>query len=179
MKSSQLHMVVHKNGEAVYREPTAYDGVAIYELIKNSQNLDLNSSYSYLMWSKYFNKTSIVAEVRGHIVAFVSGFIQPNSPDTLFIWQVIVAESQKGNGVATTLIKKLLARHVCRKVTYLEATISPSNLPSQQLFKRLAEKLKAPYEVSECFSEDMFPDRDHEAEMIYRIGPIDKSLNDE
>ena len=144
----------------------------MYELVKKTKVLDLNSSYSYLMWGKYFNKTSIIAETDGKLVGFVSGFIQPNSPDVFFVWQVAIDESQRGKGLATRLIQKLLNQPICQNVHYLEATVSPSNLPSKKLFLGIADKLKTDVEVFECFSEDQFPDEDHEAEMTYRIGPF-------
>ncbi|CDQ20076.1 L-2,4-diaminobutyric acid acetyltransferase [Halobacillus karajensis] len=104
-------------------------------------------------------------------MGFISGFIHPSSPDTLFIWQVAVAETERGNGLATRMIDHILDRH---EVNFIEATVSPSNQPSQKLFKGLAEKKKVPCSISVCFKEEDFPGEEHEQENTFRIGPLKK-----
>lgn len=156
-----------------FREPTPDDGSGIFNLVKASKVLDVNSSYSYLMWGKFFSETSIVAVQDDDIVGFISGFLQPSSPDTLFIWQVVVDQSQRGKGMATALLMNLISRlDDQQEIRYVEATVTPTNRPSNSLFKGLAKKLGTSYELYECFSEDQFPDPSHEAEMAYKIGPI-------
>lgn len=124
------------------------------------------------MWCEFFPDTSVVVEHQERIVGFVSGFIQPAAPDTLFIWQVAVDESERGKGLATHMLFRLLRQSTCERVLFLEATVTPSNIPSQQLFLGLADKLQTRCEVSECFSTDDFPEVGHEPEFVYRIGPI-------
>lgn len=124
------------------------------------------------MWGKYFNKSSIIAEVNDELVGFISGFIQPHAPRTLFVWQVAVDESQRGKGLATSLLVNLLKQLEDEGIHYLEATVTPSNVPSKNLFTGLADKLETNCEVNECFSADQFPDSTHEPEFTYRIGPL-------
>ena len=120
----------------VFRVPTEEDGKEIWQLIKETGILDLNSSYSYLMWTKYFDETSIVVETdEQRIIGFISGFISPKSPDTLFIWQVAVDDSQRGKGIASRMLQSILHRDACRNVRCLEATVSPSNKASDALFR--------------------------------------------
>lgn len=145
----------------------------MFRIVKESKVLDVNSSYSYLMWSKYFNQTSIIAECENNdVIGFVSGFLQPESPDTLFIWQVAVDHKHRGKGLATKLIEQLLNQLESEKVNFLEATVTPSNIPSSKLFKGIAKKKDTNYRIFECFSEEQFPDSVHESEMTYRIGPL-------
>lgn len=141
-------------------------------MVAESNVLDINSSYSYLMWGKYFNKSSIVAELDHELIGFVTGFLQPNSPDTLFVWQVAVAPEHRGKKLATRLIETLLERQKNHGVRYLEATVTPDNIPSGRLFKGIAKKFNTDCIISECFSEEQFPDKSHEREMTYRIGPF-------
>ena len=124
------------------------------------------------MWCDYFSETSIVAKVDEEVVGFVSGFVKPNSPNTLFIWQVAVAQSQRGKGIASRMVNQLLTRDVCQDVSFIETTITPSNDASQNLFKRIAKNLSAPLEVLECFSANQFPEEGHEDENLHKIGPI-------
>ena len=155
-----------------YREPTKEDGAEIWELIKSTGNLDLNSPYSYLMLCELFSDTCVVAEDNDQIIGFVSAFRPPGPRDTVFVWQVAVHDSYRGKGIGRELLKEVLKRDACESVNYLEATVSPSNLPSQTLFKGLAKHFNCSCEISECFSEEMFPETGHEAEETYRIGPF-------
>ena len=163
-------LAIQKN--ITFREPNENDGSDMYTLVKNTKVLDLNSPYSYLMWAKYFHKTSIIAEINEQLVGFISGFIQPQSPHTLFVWQVAVDESQRGKGLATNLLMNLLKQLEKKDIRYVEATVTPSNVPSHRFFKGLANKLETGCEITECFSSDQFPHGSHEPELTYRIGPL-------
>lgn len=124
------------------------------------------------MLCEFFADTCVVAERNNQIVGFISSFIQPSANDTLFVWQVAVDPSQQGNGLGKALLRELLNQSSCDEIQYVEATISPSNLPSKSLFKGLARDHSTKWESSECFSPEMFPESGHEAEMTYRIGPL-------
>ncbi|WP_281975840.1 diaminobutyrate acetyltransferase [Halobacillus litoralis] len=156
----------------VFSEPEKSDGAAVYEMIEAIPILDLNSSYSYLLWCEFFSETSVIVNEGKETVGFISGFINPTSPDTLFIWQVAVAETERGQGLATKMIDSILNRQVCQSVEYVEATVSPSNQPSQKLFKGFAEKKNVSCDISVCFEEDDFPGEEHEQENTFRIGPL-------
>jgi len=170
-KSAQATIVKDSSG-AVFREPCLEDGSEVWKLIKETGVLDLNSSYSYLMWCSYFNDTSIIIESNEKVVGFVSGFVKPSSPNRLFIWQVAVAESERGKGFASKMLHHLLKRNSCEGIEYIETTISPSNIASQKLFQGLARDLKTDIKVSECFSTNDFPEKGHEDELMHQIGPF-------
>ncbi|MFC2947356.1 diaminobutyrate acetyltransferase [Virgibacillus sediminis] len=155
-----------------FRKPNKDDGASVWELIRHTGVLDLNSSYSYLMWCEIFSDTSVVAEKDGQIVGFISGYIRPDQPNTLFIWQVAVHEEGRGRGLGTKMLFKLLNREASKDVTYVEATVSPSNTPSQNLFKGLAKKLDTNYEIDAYFTADDFPGEGHEDEPLFKIGPF-------
>ncbi|MBN2910314.1 diaminobutyrate acetyltransferase [Polycladomyces sp. WAk] len=154
------------------RQPQVADGIGIWSLVRDTGVLDVNSPYSYLMLCKFFSDTCVVAEQEGQIVGFLSAFRPPADQQTLFVWQVAVAESQRGNGLGKALLKALIRRDACKNVRYLEATVSPSNLASQALFRGLARDFATCCEVSECFPAHLFPGGTHESEMTFRIGPF-------
>lgn len=154
------------------REPNLADGAAVWELIKNTKILDVNSSYSYLLWCSHFNETSVVIEADDKIIGFVSGFIKPTDKQRLFIWQVAVAEAGRGQGLATKMLHHLLEREGLEDIHYIETTISPSNIPSQRLFQSLARDLKTNIHVSDCFTSEDFPEEGHEDEQLHEIGPF-------
>lgn len=170
-KKSQVAIVEQKEN-LLFRVPTEDDGKSIWQLIKDTGVLDLNSSYSYLMWSKFFDDTSVIVEENSHVVGFISGFIQPKSPTTLFIWQVAVDEIARGKGLASRMLQSVLHRETCRNIRYLEATVSPSNTASQALFRKLARDLNTSCTVTECFDEFQFPGTGHEEELLFTIGPF-------
>lgn len=124
------------------------------------------------MWCNYFSDTSVIIEIDNEVVGFVSGFIKPTSPEVLFVWQVAVAESQRGKGFASKMLHHILEREVCEDIRYVEATVSPSNTPSQKLFRGLARKLETKIHVSECFNSNDFPEKGHEDELTHQIGPF-------
>ncbi|AVD54504.1 MULTISPECIES: diaminobutyrate acetyltransferase [Virgibacillus] len=161
-----------------FRMPTKDDGAAVWELINEIGNLDLNSSYSYILWCDMFSESSIVVESEGETVGFISGFVHPNKPDTLFIWQVAVRETQRGKGLGTRMLMQLLEREQLTNIRYVEATVSPSNLPSQYLFLGLAEKLDTECVVGNYYLSIDFPRTGHEDEQLYKIGPFQKGNNE-
>lgn len=162
-----------------FREPRVEDGDQVWTLVKEAQILDLNSSYSYLMLCKFFRDTCVVAECNNKVVGFVSAFRPPTDDQSIFVWQVVVDRSQRGKGLASRLLKEVLRREACKEVRYVTATISPSNEPSQGLFKRLAKDMNTECQVSEFFSEEMFPGEGHEKELLFRIGPFNLKQNEE
>lgn len=153
-----------------FRKPRPEDGKKIWSLVDSTGVLDLNSAYSYMMLCKYFPDTCAVAEKDGRVVGFVSAFHSPDDPQTLFVWQVAVAQSERRKGLGIRLLKEILGREACREIRYLETTISPSNMASQSLFQTLARDLKAPCRVLTGFSANLFPGGNHEDEPLYRIG---------
>jgi len=157
----------------VFRNPTTGDGKYLYEITKASKTLDVNSTYHYLIMCRHFKKTCIVAEKQGRIVGFVTAYIPPDSPDTVFVWQVAVDEKERGQGLGVLLLTNVFKNGTALGVKNLDATITPSNQASIRLFTAAAKKLRAPFEFEqEFFSAADFGQNAHEAEMLFHIGPV-------
>ncbi|MEU9559533.1 diaminobutyrate acetyltransferase [Streptomyces fumanus] len=154
--------------------PRVTDGAALWRIARDSKVLDLNSSYSYLLWCRDFAATSAVARAgNGEAVGFVTGYVRPDRPDTLLVWQVAVDAAYRGRGLAAALLDGLVARLVAeRALTTLETTISPDNSASQRLFASFAERHGAGLEREVLFDAGLFPDGPHEPEVLHRIGPL-------
>ncbi|MGD9000722.1 MAG: diaminobutyrate acetyltransferase [Granulosicoccaceae bacterium] len=155
-----------------FRPPTIEDGTPIWQLVRDSGVLDVNSTYCYLILCKHFSDTCCVAEVNGEIVGFVTGYLPPGREDTLFIWQVGVSPAMRGHGLATRLLQQLLQRDICHSVRFVEATVGPSNEASRALFASLAKRLDAKLSEQPCFDTTLFPSGDHEPENLLHIGPF-------
>lgn len=129
-----------------FRRPEAADGAAVHDLIARCPPLDTNSLYCNLLQCTHFAGTCVTAEAAnkpGGLVGWVSGYVQPESPDCLFIWQVAVAPEARGTGLGRGMIREILGRDTCRDVTRIETTITDANMASWSLFQRLADGLGA------------------------------------
>jgi L-2,4-diaminobutyric acid acetyltransferase len=153
--------------------PAPADGAALWRMARDSNVLDLNSSYSYLLWCRDFAATSAVArDERGEPVGFVTGYVRPDRPDTLLVWQVAVDAAHRGRGLAAALLDGLVARTAAeRGVTTVETTITPGNTASERLFTSFAERHGARLEREVLFEKGQFPDGPHDPEVLYRISP--------
>lgn len=154
--------------EIILRHPTKEDGLTVFNLIKASPPLDLNSSYYYYMMCADFGKSSLVAERGGELLGYISGYIPPEDEGTLFVWQVAVSEAARGKGLAGALLSNLV-QDWNGLITTLKTTISPSNKASQALFKGFAEKNEYPITTSEFLKASDFGPGDHESEELYTI----------
>ncbi|MEV3929545.1 diaminobutyrate acetyltransferase [Streptomyces sp. NPDC049944] len=150
------------------------DGAAIWRIARDSEVLDLNSSYSYLLWCRDFAATSVVArDENGDPVAFVTGYIRPDRPETLVVWQVAVDRSHRGKGLAATLLDALTTRVASDQgLASVETTITPDNTASDRLFTSFAQRHDAPLEREVLFDGSLFPEGTHLPEVLYRIGPF-------
>ncbi|MEU4272678.1 diaminobutyrate acetyltransferase [Streptomyces sp. NPDC026092] len=153
--------------------PRVEDGAAIWRIARDSQALDLNSSYSYLLWCRDFAATSLVARAAdGDPVAFVTGYLRPDRPDTLVVWQIAVDETHRGRGLAGVLLDALTARVSPEAI---ETTVTPDNTPSDRLFTAYAARHGLCLEREVLFDGRLFPDSadgTHQPEVLYRIGPF-------
>lgn len=155
---------------AVLRAPHIGDGAELWRIAKDSAVLDTNSSYAYVLWCRDFAATSVVAEVQGRVVGYVIGFVRPQAPDTVFVWQVAVDRAQKGKGIGAQLLHALLDNVAAQGVAKLETTISPDNAASIALFSSVARRRDARITKQPLFDAGVFPDS-HAPEDLYLIAP--------
>ncbi|MDG4861949.1 diaminobutyrate acetyltransferase [Streptomyces sp. T-3] len=161
--------------ELLLDSPKVEDGAALWRIARDSKTLDLNSSYSYLLWCRDFAGTSVVArDERGEPVGFITGYIRPEQPHTLLVWQVAVDDAYRGRGLAASLLDSLAARlRASHDLTTIETTITPGNTASERLFTSFAERHGASCAREVLFGAEDFPDGTaHDPEVLYRIGPL-------
>ncbi|CAM5326364.1 diaminobutyrate acetyltransferase [Streptomyces californicus] len=121
--------------------PRVEDGAAIWRIARDSKVLDLNSSYSYLLWCRDFAATSAVARgENGEPIAFVTGYLRPDR-QTLVVWQVAVDQAHRGKGLAAALLDALTSRVAADQgLSSVETTITPDNTASERLFTSYAQR---------------------------------------
>lgn len=168
-----MHLSESKNdhsGNAIdLRSPRLEDGADLWRLTRSTGVLDLNSSYHYLLWCRDFADTSVVATTQdGKLMGFVTGFLRPNAPTTLLIWQVAVDEGARGQGLASRMLDYLVEITGAER---LETTVTDDNAASKQLFASLAQRHEALHEIEPLFTTEMYPDG-QDTEYLHRIGPL-------
>jgi len=157
----------------VFRAPVLADGARLWRLAADSGTLDVNSEYSYLLWCRDFAATSVVGCVGDSVVAFVTGYLRPDSPDVLFVWQVAVDSAHRRRGLAARALDALVDQVArSRTVAWLEATVTPDNVPSARLFAGFARARGASLTKQSLFTEDHFSGGSHNEEVLFRIGKL-------
>lgn len=156
-----------------FEQPTVDDGAAMWRLARDTRVLDLNSSYAYLMWGRDFSRTSVLATNDGQPCGFISGYLRPDEPTTLMVWQVAVAEAMRGRGLAGQMLGHLVERlrEEPGPISHMETTITADNAASIALFTSFARRHGAELSTGPLFESDAFPDG-HDSELLYRIGPF-------
>lgn len=152
------------------RVPRPTDGAALHQLVANCPPLDPNSLYCNLVQCSHFADTAVAAEVDGKLVGFISGYTPPGKPDTLFVWQVAVDASMRGQGLGGKMLNELVER---TGATWMETTVTPDNAASWGMFRSFARKRGA--ECEDCgplFDRDEHFGGQHDSEHLARLGPF-------
>jgi L-2,4-diaminobutyric acid acetyltransferase len=160
--------------EICMRPPCADDAVAVHDLIGACPPLDANSLYANLLQCTHFADTCALATDDEGVLAWVSGYLPPQQPHTYFLWQVAAHPRARGRGIATRLVRDILARDVCGGVRELATTITLENAESWRLFTRLASRLDAPMRRERWFERGRHFARRHDSEFLVTIGPFER-----
>ena len=164
--------MISNKGDLIFRRPISSDGASVHVLVSKCPPLDPNSMYCNLLQCTHFSNTSVGVFSGNQLVGFISGYLIPERPDTLFIWQVAVDSEFRSQGLATRMLFDILSRPECSDVSWIETTITTKNDNSWMLFNRLTEKLDTDMVIS-----DMFDCHEHfkganDTELLVRIGPF-------
>lgn len=143
----------------------------MWRIARDSQTLDLNSPYSYLLWCRDFAGTSVIARDADGACGFITGYSRPPSAGTVFVWQIAVDRRLRGRGLARRMLNHLADRMAAQGRRYLEATVTPDNIASDRLFASFARDRGCGLERRALFAREQFP-VGHEPEELLRIGPL-------
>lgn len=159
----------------VLRTPVAQDGVDVWKFVEQIADLDDNSMYCNLLQCTHFAQTSVIArqaDGQKSIAGWMSGYVPPESSDTLFVWQICVASSARGSGLGKKLIRSVLARANLGSIKYIQSTITPGNEKSWGLFRALAVDLGADLNQQDHFDKQIHFGGAHDSEVLVTIGPF-------
>lgn len=158
------------------RHPDVQDGAALWRMSRDSQVLDVNSPYAYLLWCRDFSATSVIATGPDPL-GFATGYRRPDAPDTYLLWQIAVDVSARGRGLAGAMLDWVFSavRAADPTVTHLETTITADNTASRRLFAAFARRHRAHLQTTPLFPAALFPHdagEPHATEVLHRIGPV-------
>jgi L-2,4-diaminobutyric acid acetyltransferase len=151
--------------------PTPADGPPMWALAGEAGGLDVNSRYAYLLWCRDFADSSVVARSGDRLAGFITGYRRPESPDTLFVWQVAVGPEFRRRGLASRMLGHLAESLRPKGVRFVEATVTPDNKASLHLFGSFAQANGADLTRDVLFSEHELGSA-HGPEVLQRIGPL-------
>lgn len=160
--------------EIVLRKPVDTDGLDVHRLIANCPPLDPNSIYCNLLQCAHFSNTSVIAidQKSNEVLGFISGYLKPNDPTCLFVWQVAVGERARGQGLAKKMLMHILKRGITHQLSYIETTITKENNASWALFRSAAKELNTELVDSPLFTKTLHFQGLHDTEHLVRIGPF-------
>lgn len=153
------------------RQPRSEDGYKVWSLISQCSPLDTNSVYCNLLQCTHFSRHCILAEHNDTILGWISAYLMPEEPETLFVWQVAVHPDARGHGLAKKLLLHLISQQEEMGVTCLKTTITGENDASWALFQSIAFSLETSLNKNALFLRDKHFSHQHETEYLATIGP--------
>jgi L-2,4-diaminobutyric acid acetyltransferase len=156
-------------GDLIFRKPTAEDGHRVHNLIASSPPLDVNSAYCNLLQCSDFADTCVLAERDGKLAGWISAYRPPNAPERLFVWQVAVDASARGEGLALRMLEELAARPEVGSAEVLTTTITEDNAASWALFKAFARNRGSELTSSPRFEREKHFAGEHDTEWEAQI----------
>lgn len=172
--------------EVFFRSAKTSDGARMWSFVNEHGVLELNSAYSYMLMATHFGAHCPIAEASNlsdadgarTLAGFVLSYRPPLQLEDLFVWQIGVHPDMRGRGLAKRMLHHLLTLPANRGVQYVTATVATGNEPSRALFRGFARETNVACNESEFFTADVFPpelEQGHEAEDLFRIGPLDSA----
>jgi L-2,4-diaminobutyric acid acetyltransferase len=171
-QTDRKKLAVHDPVPFEFRILAPADGMALHQLVRACPPLDPNSLYCNLLQCSHFQNTSIAAFSNGDLLGSVTGYCIPGRADTLFVWQVAVHPSVRGQGLARTMLRNLLERMATQGIRFIETSITPGNQASLKLFSGFAAEQHADMVRSVLFEKALHFEGAHETEYLFRIGPF-------
>jgi L-2,4-diaminobutyric acid acetyltransferase len=161
------------DSEVKFAHPTLDDGAAVATLVRETGALEPNTTYAYLLLTQYFGESCLVARRGTELVGCVLGFRIPERPRVLFVWQIGVAPSARGRGLASKILDELVSRPALRDLEGLELTIARSNDASNRLFDSFAARNGWSISRTPGFESHHFGAERHEDELLVTITPTE------
>ncbi len=155
-----------------FRKLMKGDGQQLHDLVAQCPPLDTNSAYLNFLQCTHFADTSVVVESQSQLHGAITGYYKPEAPDTLFVWQVAVAQAARGKGLAKKMLCYLVDAGLGCGLDFIETTITQNNRASWALFEALATHYQVPLISNLWLDQSEHFVGLHDSEYLVRIGPF-------
>lgn len=151
------------------RHWTEDDAALLKSLATECQPLLVNGVYVNIFLAKYFGNSCFILELDKKPIGFISGLKGSVDPTVFFLWQMGLAQDQRGKSYSTLLIERVFkaAKELnCKKVQF---SIAPTIDASFHAFSRFATKNKLQMKTIEekTYSDPLTGKQGHE--VFYEI----------
>lgn len=153
----------------VLRTPEPVDGVRIAALAEGLASGNARDIPEALVGRGAFRETSVLAELDGQLLGWISAYILPYDPQTLFIWTVEVVEADRDVGISALMLGYLMRQEACAGVTRVQTVISCDEDRPWELFRRFARWQHSRMNVQPYFTQALTPHKRHENENLVTI----------
>lgn len=127
--------------ELEFRPPAVEECSDIIRLVEQTDKLDRNSNYLYVLCCLHFAQTCAVAKHENETVAFLIGYRTPDNPSVFFVWQTAAKPRHGIPKLGLELMLYAARKAVASGVTEIQASVDRSNKPIVMLFKTVAREL--------------------------------------
>lgn len=175
MGSDEPHLNGHAREESLLvriRRPRPEEGSAIWNLVRRSESLDPDARHVLPLLASSLADTSLVAEIEGALVGFIGGYRAPTLPHSVLVWQIDVDPSFREQGLGNALLHALIRCPGCAGVEFVEAAVSPANVPTKRLLESFARDLDTACEVTLGSAKSVIAASAEQSEDLLRVGPI-------
>lgn len=126
------------------RNITENDIGAVRTFIRDSQALELHTSFTYWILAKFLSEICFIAVEKDEIIGFVGGIRSTKKENIVYLWQLSVAPAYRRQGVGASLIGRMMDAAQKIGAKSLQFTIAPDNFASYMTFTDFAYKHRLP-----------------------------------
>lgn len=153
----------------VLRPPLPEDGAAVSSLARTADQEAIGDLLGELAVFDDYKEFSVIAELDGDLVGAILAYLLPYDPETLFIWQVSVSESEADKGLASLMLGQVMRREACIEVTRVQTVITSNDERTWALFRRFARWQRSRMDIQPFFTQALTPYRRHENSNLVTI----------
>lgn len=151
------------------RAPKSEDASRITDLTEDLASGEAYATQGELMNNSAFRDTSVVAELDGEIVGFVSAYRLPYDPQTLFVWHADVAEAAQDRGFTSLMLGHLIRQEACVGVTRVQTMITSMDERAWTLFRQFARWQRSHMKIQSFITQALTLFTRHETDHLVTI----------
>lgn len=158
-----------RHPKPIVRFPSEEDSAEVMELINESEISKYAALSRNILQKDLLSETSVVAELDGQIVGWMAAYKLPHDLETLFVWQLIVSEDERGLGLGSLMINSALNRDICEGVERVQTAIEADDGDTWRSFKRFAHSKNTDLNVETDYTHSLHKSKLDASECIVTV----------